>query len=144
MMNFPRHLNQTASQAWVERCIRSWQDETAFAYMIVLRTTGERIGSIEVALHGGTAEVGYILAEQFWSHGYATEATRALVAWAEAQHSIARISATCHPDNVASAKVIEKAGLRLESRLEHATNWPQLQRSHGPCLIYSRSFGGGS
>ncbi len=142
MMNFPRHLNQTASQAWVERCLRNWQEATAFAYMILLRDTGERMGSIEIALQGSAAEIGYILAEQFWGRGYATEATRALVDWAEAQRDIGRISATCHPDNIASSRVIEKAGLHLEGRLEDATSWPQLQRSNGPCLVYSRSFGG--
>ncbi|MBV1707445.1 MAG: GNAT family N-acetyltransferase [Hyphomicrobiales bacterium] len=142
LMNFPRHLNQMASGAWVERCLRNWQEETAFAYMIILRETGERVGSIELGLRGVDAEIGYILAEQFWGRGYATEATGALVGWAGAQRGIMRISATCHPDNIASSRVLEKAGLRLERRVEGATCWPQLQRSQGPCLVYARTFGG--
>ncbi len=47
----------------------------------------------------------------FRNRGYATEAARALVEWAFKQPGVARITAHCDQDNVASRRVVEKAGL---------------------------------
>jgi len=42
--------------------------------------------------------------------GYATEAVRALVAWALGQDGVARVTARCDPENTASVRVLEKTG----------------------------------
>ncbi len=140
LMNFPRHLNPSITQAWAESCEGRWQKGTAFAYMIVLDATSQNLGSIELALNKGEAALGYILSEPFWGHGFATEAARALVTWAMMQPDLSRISATCHPDNIASIRVIEKAGLQFETRMEDAIAWPQLDRRAGPSLVFSRKI----
>jgi len=62
----------------------------------------------------GEADVGYALARHAWGHGYAAEAVRALVGFAFARLGIWRVWAVCEPANPASARVLEKAGLRRE------------------------------
>jgi RimJ/RimL family protein N-acetyltransferase len=52
-----------------------------------------------------------------WSQGYATEATRRLVRFGFDEFDLQRIEATCHPDNRASARVLEKAGFQYEGRM---------------------------
>ena len=58
-----------------------------------------------------------MLARDAWGRGYATEAARALVAAGFAQLGLRRIVATCDPANAASARVLEKAGLRRAALL---------------------------
>jgi len=63
------------------------------------------------------ADIGYELAPAHWGRGYATEAARAIVAFGFRELGLHRISATCIADNEGSARVLKRAGLRLEGRL---------------------------
>jgi RimJ/RimL family protein N-acetyltransferase len=63
-------------------------------------------------LAGGT-ELGYRLRTVCWGRGYATEGARALVDSAFADLGVDRVVATTMTVNVASRRVLEKAGLRL-------------------------------
>ena len=62
-------------------------------------------------------EAGWLLARSHWGRGYATEATRALLAFGFGELKLHRIYATCDPKNRASARVLEKAGMRYEGHL---------------------------
>ena len=75
---------------------------------------GAGIGSAGIAVEGGVpsiASFGYTLAVAYWGKGFATEIARALVRHAREELGVDRVEATCHPENVASARVLEKAGL---------------------------------
>jgi RimJ/RimL family protein N-acetyltransferase len=61
----------------------------------------------------GTAEVGYRLFPAAWGRGYATEGARALVGQAFTELGMERVVATTMTVNVASRRVLEKAGLVL-------------------------------
>ena len=58
--------------------------------------------------------VGYRLGKQYWGKGYATEALRAVIAYLFEQTTVNRISASTWSENMASARVLEKAGMRFE------------------------------
>lgn len=65
----------------------------------------------------GEVELGYSTLPDYRGRGYATEAARALVEWALAQPGVERIVAAPEPDNEASRRVLENAGLRrLDAR----------------------------
>ena len=119
-MIFARHRALQESQEFARRCVACWQDGSAYPWAIVGRELGKFFGAIELRLRPPKADFGYILCKAFWGCGYATEAATAVVAWAIAQPEIFRVWATCHPDNVRSARVLEKSGLKLEGRL---ANW---------------------
>ena len=61
-----------------------------------------------------TAEVGYSLDRASWGNGYAIEALEALLAWAFETLPITRVTGSLHPDNRASAMLLERAGLLFE------------------------------
>ena len=63
------------------------------------------------------ADIGYELAPEYWGRGYATEAALAIVNFGFRELGLYRISSWCIADNAASARVLEKVGLRLEGRL---------------------------
>lgn len=76
-------------------------------------------------------EVAYTLAPVFWDQGLATEAARGIVAYAFQKLRLPRLIAMIEPKNDASRRVAEKAGLRLEKRMEG------YEGDNIPFLIYS-------
>ncbi len=66
----------------------------------------------------GAVVIGYAVYPESQSHGFGTEATRALVGWALAQPGVRLVRATVPPGNAPSRRVAEGAGLR-----QVATSW---------------------
>jgi [ribosomal protein S5]-alanine N-acetyltransferase len=64
-----------------------------------------------------SASLGYCLGEAAWGRGYATEAARALLAWAFDALPLNRVQAEADTRNAASARVLEKLGFVLEGTL---------------------------
>jgi RimJ/RimL family protein N-acetyltransferase len=67
-----------------------------------------------------SSEVGYWLGEPFWGRGIATEALIAVTRYAIAAHGFTRLFALPFAHNVASCRVLEKAGYVLEARLRNS------------------------
>ena len=64
-----------------------------------------------------SAEIGYWLGEEFWGRGIATEALRMLTHQLFADGQLLRLFALPLADNLASIRVLEKAGYELEGLL---------------------------
>ena len=74
----------------------------------------------DLAIHpswgGRSVEIGYTLARAHWGKGYATEAVAALAEYYFTQTDAVRLHAMLHPDNHASAAVLERTGFIYEGR----------------------------
>jgi RimJ/RimL family protein N-acetyltransferase len=70
----------------------------------------------------GCVEVGYSIAEEMRGHGIATAAVMAVIDLAE-HHSATRIVAGTDPDNLASARVLEKCGFTRDGAIEEELRW---------------------
>jgi RimJ/RimL family protein N-acetyltransferase len=91
-----------------------------FTLAAVQAGSGRLIGSVAIAITSvqhRRGEVGFVFHRDDWSQGYATESAQQLLRFGFDRLQLRRISATCHPDNHASARVLEKAGLRYEGRM---------------------------
>jgi RimJ/RimL family protein N-acetyltransferase len=87
---------------------------------VVLRATGEHVG--EASLHWVSelhrqGEVGYLFARAHEGNGYATEAARELLRFGFETMDLHRIVGRLESRNVASARVLEKLGMRREAEL---------------------------
>lgn len=92
-----------------------------FQLAVTLRQTGELIGNCGVRKSSAgamTAELGYEIAPAQWGCGYATEAARAMVAFAFDELGVHRVAAWCVADNTGSIRVLEKVGMRQEGCLQ--------------------------
>ncbi|MFZ4785166.1 MAG: GNAT family N-acetyltransferase [Flavobacteriales bacterium] len=63
-------------------------------------------------------ELGYFLAEEFWGKGIATHAVKDMVKYGFDHFDVDRIYARPFGTNIASQRVLEKAGFKLEARFE--------------------------
>ncbi len=83
---------------------------------------GDAAGGIGIHLQSDiqckNAELGYWLAEPFWGNGIITKAIIQMVAYGFTTWDFNRIFARPFGTNIASRKVLEKAGFILEGRFE--------------------------
>jgi len=80
------------------------------------RDSGELIGDLPVRVDGAfpVAEIGYSFAPAWQGRGLATEAVGALIGWLFERHGFRRLEAYLHPDNVPSARLLERLGFLHE------------------------------
>lgn len=92
--------NGPTTDLWVQLAIARIDDD-------------ELVGDLAVWLdtQGALAMIGYTLAPEHQGKGYASEAAGALVDWLVAK-GVHRIAATLDPENLASARVLERLGFR--------------------------------
>ena len=93
--------------------------EIGVALAVELRATGELIGDVMLMVDAEhrQGEIGFILHPDHQGHGYATEAARAMLAIAFDDYGLHRVCGRLESRNVASARVLEKLGMRLEAHL---------------------------
>ena len=85
-------------------------------------TYGDKvIGSIGVFrkdnVHRLTAELGYYISEPYWGKGITTKAVQLICDYVFANTDIIRIFAEPYATNIASCRVLEKAGFQYEGTL---------------------------
>ncbi|HEX6804193.1 MAG TPA: GNAT family protein [Terriglobales bacterium] len=100
--------------------------ENELRLSVRLRRDGRLVGGI--GLHPNAphqhAELGYWLGVPFWGNGYASEAARAVVRYGFEQIQFHRIFASHFEGNAASARVLQKLGMRREGCMrQHVLKW---------------------
>lgn len=110
------------TQAFLAGVLEQARSDTrdCFSLAVVETATGRLVGSAEVSVEStehARGELGFMFDPSCWGRGFATEATRGLMSFGFDELGLHRIAATCHPDNVASSRVLEKAGMTYEGRM---------------------------
>jgi ribosomal-protein-alanine N-acetyltransferase len=111
------------SRSILERVIARYAQTPGMGFWAVVeKATGDVIGGAILApLQGDLGiEVGYHLGRRFWGQGYATEIARGCLRYGFEQLRLDRIIAIVFPANLASRRVLEKAGLTFERPIVYA------------------------
>lgn len=116
----PYPYTEADAEAYISAMLAADPDK-AFAFAITL--DDEAVGSIGAFrcgnIHSRTAELGYYIGEKYWGRGYMTSAVRQLCEYVFENTDILRIFAAPFSTNVASCRVLEKAGFQFEGTLRH-------------------------
>ncbi len=113
---------ETDTRAFIGETMRTRRQRprTRFDLAVAVRSTDRVIGGarfwIESTQHR-EGSIGYTLARAAWGQGYATEVAAGLVRFGFEAHGLHRIYAIVEPENIASARVLEKVGMRREGHL---------------------------
>jgi [ribosomal protein S5]-alanine N-acetyltransferase len=102
------------------KTVRSTTPETMFAIAVDRNAVGGIGFVLQNDVERVSSEIGYWLGEPFWGRGIATEALVAVTKYAIGQYGFTRMFALPFAWNVASCRVLEKAGYRLEARLRRS------------------------
>jgi [ribosomal protein S5]-alanine N-acetyltransferase len=116
------HTTEEQTRELIRR-ILARQAETPRAeyfFAVLLRVEARLIGECflrMLSFEESEAFIGYSLNRDCWGQGYMTEAVRALIGFGFAELGLRRIVSGCHPENVGSRRVMEKAGMRRQLTL---------------------------
>ncbi|QSQ25935.1 GNAT family N-acetyltransferase [Pyxidicoccus parkwayensis] len=124
-----RHIGgkpSTREECWARllRYVGHW-DVMGYGFWVVReKATGRFVGEVGLAefrrdiqpSFDGAKEAGWALMPEMHGKGYATEAVRAALAWAEGRFGPERVVCIIDPENAASIKVASKCGFREFAR----------------------------
>lgn len=123
---FETHPDRTASAHFVQEYARpNYAQGIPDPFAIAWNDAPDELIGCTGGRPGGSAcnkclEVGFWVAEPLWGRGIVVEAMRALVPYLFEAHAAERVQAHCMAPNVASARVLEKAGFAHEGTLRRA------------------------
>jgi ribosomal-protein-alanine N-acetyltransferase len=111
---YTREQTQTVLQKFL-----SWnQSGLPSQFAVIFRSNNELIGYcgfLHWHLDGADEiEIGYRLDPEYWNRGLATEAAQAVRDHAFRDLNLSRVISLIHPDNIASRRVAEKNGMKIE------------------------------
>ncbi len=118
------HATPDDSRAFVGAAMADYAAGRIGPWGVVVKDEGRLIGSagfVNWQPEHGRAEVGYAIGRAHWGKGLVTEALREIARFAFAVMQLNRLVALCEPENVASARVMEKVGMRYEGTLRQYT-----------------------
>jgi len=114
----PYPYTEKDGEDYISAMISADENET-FAFAVTVN--GKVVGSIGVFrqgnIHRQTAELGYYIAEGYWGKGIMTEAVKQICEYVFSNSDIIRIYAEPFAYNIASCRVLEKAGFHYEGTL---------------------------
>ena len=96
------------------------RDGDGLCLVVVLMHTGAVVGDVDLQLHSREhhqGEVGYVIHPDHQGNGYATEATAAMLRVGFETYGLHRIVGRLDARNDASARVLERLGMRREAHL---------------------------
>lgn len=131
------HENIGQTESMLTRAIAAWDGDARFPYMIALRENGDVIGMIDPRIEGHKVELGYVMNKAYQGKGYMTESVRAVIDWAFQQPSLYRVNASTDMENIASRRVMEKAGMQCEGILRKYTVHPNISDVPRDCYVYA-------
>jgi [ribosomal protein S5]-alanine N-acetyltransferase len=136
-MTWKPHTDASETDAYLRRALSDWEDGSAFPWVVTRTQDDQLMGMVEVRIDRYKADLGYVLAKAFWGEGYMTEAVAAVLGWAAEQETIYRVWAVCDVDNLASARVMEKAGMQREGILRRWILHPNISGEPRDCYCYA-------
>ena len=130
-----RSLNET--REYVQMCLLAWDSRKAFHWAIESAEHRQVIGMVIARVEAERWELGFVLARAYWRQGYMTEALKAVIGWALKQKEIYRVWAVCDVDNIASARVMEKVGMKREGILKCWSVHPNISATPRDSFCYA-------
>lgn len=122
----------------VEQMLKNEEAGTHIYASVVLKSSGEIIGTAIIFnfdREAGHAEIGYVFDKNHWGRSYGTETVAMMSGFAFDVLGLHKLHARVADANIASARVLEKNGFKLEGRLR---DYYYLEDTYYDGLFYGR------
>lgn len=116
------HGNIEVTKAVLAGWVESYEKDDYYQWMIVLKETGEPIGSLLASTVGraNSAHVGYCIGKPWWHRGYMSEALNAVMDYLFDEVGYHRVESLHDPNNPHSGNVMKKCGMKYEGTMRQA------------------------
>lgn len=115
------HRTVEDSEDFLRFAVEGYERGEFGGWGIVLSGSGAFVGTCGLdagySPEHARAELGYVLSRSHWGRGLMPEAVREVVRFGFEELDLNRVEARCFAGNVASARVMEKAGMAYEGTL---------------------------
>ena len=119
LRRFPFPYTLDDAKSWIESCGKHEPAEHFAVEADGMVVGGAALQPRLDGTHDGVAIIGYWLGREYWRLGIATEIVKLLISLARAS-GLRRLQAGVFVPNIASARVLEKAGFCLEGQLRES------------------------
>ncbi len=117
MKYYPKKFNDNDLYQLMEKNIMRYQYNGLGHYIIILKATGMPIGQAGFSRQPykgkKVLEIGYLLNDQYWHYGYASEIVKSLLEYGKDYWPNEKIYSTIVNDNESSKRVATTAGAKL-------------------------------
>ena len=121
---FETHRSVEDSKSFLRQALEGYERGDFGGWGVVLKDSGAFVGTCGMdagyAPEHARAELGYVLSREHWGRGLMPEAVRAVIRFGFGRMGLNRVQARCIAENVASARVMEKAGMAYEGTLRES------------------------
>lgn len=118
-LNGPYSREKSAS--FMNQCIHQSENNQPSLLAIIDKQSNHLIGCcgffLQKILGKEELELGYRLLKEYWGKGFATEASLAVKNYAFTEMGVTRLISLIEKENIASIRVAEKNGFRLEKEM---------------------------
>jgi RimJ/RimL family protein N-acetyltransferase len=133
------HQSISETMEFLQSIVAAWGARDRYEWVVTQPPDDTALGMISLRPTDPISTVGYVLRRSVWGQGLMTEAARAVVDEALGRLGLYRVAAFCDVENLASARVLEKAGMVLEGRLRRFQLHPNLSPEPRDVLLYART-----
>ena len=118
----PHPYPDGAAEAWIAWQVREWAGSRRATWAITRGDDGLLLGAIDLFFRPARrqAGTGYWVGRDHWGQGIASEALTAVMAWGFDVLDLHRIEASHVVRNLASGRVMAKAGMRFEGTMRES------------------------
>lgn len=114
------HNSIQDTKLFLQYTINNYKNNQLSNWGIVQKAEQKFIGTagfVDWNIEHAKAEIGYTLSRKYWGKGYMTEVVNAIIYFGFRTMMLNRIEARCVIENIASARVMEKVGMKYEGIL---------------------------
>jgi RimJ/RimL family protein N-acetyltransferase len=123
MRHYPARLTRELSAEWIDRQMARYRSDGYGLWLAEARESGNPIGQIGLVrqtVNGAEeCEVGYLIHQDYWRQGFATEGALACRDYAFRTLGKSRVIALVRPENAASQGVATNLGMEVVGRAPH-------------------------
>lgn len=134
------HDNVEQTRDFLSEAGKKWALGSEYTYLVSEKADAKIVGIILLAVRKCEADFGYVISREKWNRGYATEVVEKILSLLPS-YGIRRFTATCDAENAASARVLEKCGMRCERKLPKNSIRPYFSKIEArDDMLYSREM----
>ena len=122
MYAYEHDFSDNDVQEWLDRQIERYKKYSFGLWAVILKNTDEMIGQAGLTIQPykgiEVLEIGYLLKENFWHKGYASEAASGCKKYAFKRLNRDKVYSIIKSDNNSSMKVEESIGMKKEDEFD--------------------------
>ena len=121
-LTWPPHGNVEITRKLLASWVQNYEKDDYYQWMIVLKETGEPIGSIMANTVGRaqSAHIGYCIGKTWWHKGIMSETLKAVMDFLFDEVGYHRVESLHDSNNPNSGAVMRKCGMKYEGTLRQA------------------------